>query len=458
MLIGGMGLGKSGAALLWAGMQDAMYNSWPGVVIAAPLQVCFGWRKEIPLWLPNKRVGMLTGTESERMQTLRTGADIYVVNYEQLPWLDRTVPNWAGLGRMFLADESTRLKHTRASFQTSSLGNRFLRKDGGGRTNALANHAAEFTWWLNMSGTPAPNGLTDLWGQYWYLDGGARLGTSYSGFEQRFFSMPRRGDNFAKPVPIEGAREKILSLVSDVTTVVRTEDYYRLDAPRVIDRDVELPAKAIAAYQDMKNRLRMEIEHDLQIKRVGVLTAAAKAAKLLQIAAGFVYHEAEEDPDLQLCTVLHDAKLDAIGSILEETQEPLVVFYQHTAMLQLMQGKFKKRLRTLDKRGVEQDRWNEGKTEILAIQYMQGAEGLSLQHGGRNICFIEPTHWADKYEQAIERLGPLRQFQSGYHRNVNVFRILADKTDDRRVFNNTAAKMSEQEQAVNTLLALGVAV
>ena len=81
-----------------------------------------------------------------------------------------------------------------------------------------------------------------------------------------------------------------------------------------------------------------------------------------------------------------------------------------------------------------------------------------MQHGGRNICFIEPTHWADKYEQAIERLGPLRQFQSGYHRNVNVFRILADKTDDRRVFNNTAAKMSEQEQAVNTLLALGVAV
>lgn len=457
MLIAGMGLGKSGAALLFAGTQETLYGRWPGMIVVAPLQVCFGWRKEIPLWRPDLRVGMLTGSAAERMETLRNGADIYVINYEQLQWLNQTVPNWVTLGNVMVADESTRLKHTRASFQTSSLGNKFLRKDGGGRTNAMAEHAHEFMWWLNMSGTPSPNGLSDLWGQYWYLDGGQRLGNSFSDFDARWFMPANKYSEFSKSVPQFGAAEEILRRVSDITTVVRTEDYYQLDKPIVVDRYVELPAKARKAYDEMKDRLRTEIEVGLASHQLSVLTAASKAVKLLQIAAGFAYYIDEaQDPDLTQCVVLHDAKIDALASILEETQEPLVVFYQHKATLELMQRKFKTRLRTLDKRGKEQDRWNEGKTEILAIQYQQGAEGLSLQHGGRNICFIEPTHWADKYAQAIERLGPIRQMQSGYQRNVNVFRILTDKTEDRRVFDNTAAKLTEQDQAVDFLRSLGL--
>lgn len=163
---------------------------------------------------------------------------------------------------------------------------------------------------------------------------------------------------------------------------------------------------------------------------------------------GFVYYSDEfEDPDFRLCQELHTAKVDAVESILEETNEPLVVVYYHKASLEQLKKKFKNRLVELDKDGRAQDAWNAGKIELLAFQYKRGAMGLSLQHGGRNICLFAPTFVADDYAQVLERLGPLRQMQSGYNRVVNVFRIHAANTEDSRVY-GVAEKKITAEQAL----------
>jgi SNF2-related domain len=448
-LVASMGLGKSGALLLNAASLSLHYGGWPGLLILAPLQVALNWRNEAPLWMPDKRLVLVAGAEAERKAALQQSADITVVTYDNLPWLHKHAPgDWSKMfGRVACCDESTRIKRTRASWQTSSLGKRWLRTDGGVQTNALAEHAGDFAHWVNATGTPTPNGMVDLWGQYWYLDGGQRLGGSYTAFEQRWFMVPNRHTEFAKPVPQPGAAEQIAQMVSDITVVAKVEDYYNVAQPNVVDRVVELPEKARRQYREMRSRMSTEVSKG---KVISVQSAAAKNVKMLQAAAGFMYHRDEDlDPDLQLCEELHSAKLDAIDSILEETGEPLVVVYFFKATLQMMRKKFKNRLRELDDKGKAQDDWNAGKVEILAIQYSSGSMGLSLQHGGRNICLVSPTYRADDYAQILERLGPLRQMQSGYNRVVNVFRIIAAATEDARVFDVATGKLSWETAMIN---------
>jgi hypothetical protein len=452
-LIANPGLGKSGAGLLQAASLEIHYGSWQGLVIIAPLQVAFNWLVEIPRWLPGKKVALIAGTKAQKVKALKTPADIYIVTYDSLPWLDENGPaNWGVLGRQVICDESTRLRGLRASWQTSSTGKKFLRTDGGVQTNALARHAQDFSHWVNMTGTPCPNGYENWWPQIWFLDAGARLGNSYSGFVDRWFYKPTQGSEFAKVMPLPGAEHEIAQRIADIVSVVKVEDYYDVAKPAVFDRHVELPDKVLKLYRQMRDKMYLEIEDGIQSQRISVQEAAAKVAKLNQIASGFVYHRDEElDPDLRMCEFLHDAKASAVASIIEETGENLVVFYHYQATVDILKKKFGKRLVELDKEGKVQDDWNEGKIEILAIQYQRGSLGLSLQHGGRNICFVEPTYRADDYEQAIERAGPLRQMQSGYNRVVNLYRVFTRGTAEERITQATLDKVSLQDLIVGLI-------
>lgn len=453
-LIASMGCGKTGAILTHATGLEMLYGRWPGLVICAPLQVCYAWRNEVPLWRPDLKVNLICGSMAQRTAGIQNPGDVNVVSYDSLPWLAENGPaDWSqAFGSMMVCDESTRIKMTRASWQTSSLGKKFLRTDGGVQTNALAKQNQHFSWWVNATGTPSPNGLTDLWGQYWHLDAGHRLGGSYTSFEQRWFRVPHRNSEFAKVQPLPGAEDAIAALVADITTVCRVEDYFDVAQPNVIDRFVELPPKARKAYNEMRNKMVTQIQDGLKDQTITVHTAAAKVAKLLQVASGFMYHtDEEEDPDFRLCQELHTAKVEAVESILVETNEPLVVVYYHKASLEQLKKKFKNRLVELDKDGRAQDAWSAGKIEILAFQYKRGAMGLNLQHGGRNICLFAPTFVADDYAQVLERLGPLRQMQSGYNRVVNVFRIQAVNTEDARVYQVAEGKLTAEQALVGIL-------
>lgn len=453
-LVAGMGTGKTAAALLYTGGLELQYGRWPGLFVLAPLQVCYSWVAEIPHWYPNLRVSLIAGTETQRKAALMKDADIYLMNYENLPWFEKHGPaDWGTMAKHLVADESTRLRGTRVHVQTSSLGKRTLiTANSGVQTGALARHAGDFAYWTNQTGTPCPNGVLDWWPQMWFIDGGHRLGNSFTAFENRWFMKPVKGGEFAKSVPLPGAIEQITDSIRDVTTVVRTEDYFDLDAPNVVDRVVAMPDKVMAQYRSMRDKLFLEIEQGMATRSITALSAASRVSKLLQVSCGWIYHRDEElDPDLQLCEELHTAKLEAVESILNETDEPLVVFYQHKATVQMMHKRFKKRMRELGTTPNDQADWNAGKIQILACQYQRGGMGLSLQHGGRNVCFIEPTYRADDYEQAVERLGPMRQMQSGYQRTVNVFHILCHGTEDAKVYAKLAAKIDLQDMVVDLL-------
>jgi SNF2 family DNA or RNA helicase len=92
----------------------------------------------------------------------------------------------------------------------------------------------------------------------------------------------------------------------------------------------------------------------------------------------------------------------------------------------------------------DEDDWNAGKILIGLVHPASAAHGLNLQHGGHNIAFF--SHWWDLelYQQVIDRIGPVRQLQSGYDRPVFVHKIMARNTVDERVDRRRTTKESVQ--------------
>lgn len=452
-LVAGMGTGKTGGIIVHACGTELQTGRFPGILVLAPQLVCRAWVREIANWAPHLRVAALLGSSAQKAAALRAGGDIYVMNYEGLPWLHGYLKgNWGTIARMLVCDESTRVKNARSTWRVSSNGKHYVQPNGGEHMNALSKHVADFDYWVNATGTISPNGVRDLWGQYWFVDGGRRLGHSYGDFEQRFLYNAAAFGEYPKWEARPGALEEITALVADVTTVVRTEDYYDLAAPFVVRKELAIPDSARKIYRELEAKMVAELAG----VTLAVETASAKTRKLLQVAAGFVYTR-DIDEEAETITVethqLHTSKVDAIESILEETSEPLVVVYYHTGFAKALKAKFKERVEFIEDGNFDavQDKWNAGRLKILAFQYAKGAYGLSLQHGGRNICFAEPTYISDHYSQAIERLGPMRQAQSGYSRTVNVFELCAERTHDQHVY-DVAAKKITAEQALTLAL------
>jgi SNF2 family DNA or RNA helicase len=233
----GMGCGKSVSTLTALDALTLMADPFPALVLA-PLRVATStWPGEVKKWshLGGLRIRSATGSESERSHLVHAkGADIVTMNYENLGWLvEHLGPLWPF--RTVIADEATRLKS-------------FRLRQGGVRAQALGKVAHKrVRRFYNLTGTPAPNGLRDLWGQQWFIDEGVRLGRTFGAFENRWFATKRRpGQAFGgEVVPQAFAQEQIEQALADCTITVRAQDY--LDLPPLVENviEVDLPPGAL---------------------------------------------------------------------------------------------------------------------------------------------------------------------------------------------------------------------
>ena len=433
-LYAGMGLGKTITVL---SMLDAFYNivgeSAPTLVLA-PLRVAATtWPEEVRKWghLRDLRVVSVTGSASERAAALKQDAPVYCTNYENLPWLRQQFEDakrpWP-FARV-VADESTRLK----SFRT---------RQGGVRAKALGKVAhTDVKSWVNLSGTPAPNGLADLWGQQWFIDAGQRLGRTYSAFQSRWFRpIPQGNAGFTKWVPHEQAEADIHARLADCTLSIDPKDWFDLREPIVNVLEVELPKAARKAYDAMEKEFFMELAgHEIE-----AVNAAAKSQKLLQLANGAVYATPEGSMDRETIEV-HDVKLQALESIVNEAAGmPVLVAYHFKSDLQRLQRAFPQG-RVLDKRPQTIADWNAGRIPILFAHPDSAGHGLNLQDGGNILVFF--AHWwaLEAQQQILERIGPVRQLQAGHDRPVFIHYIVARKTIDEVVMARRDGKRSVQD-------------
>ena len=419
----GMGMGKTSSTYV---ALDALELVCPGpALVLAPYRVATStWPDEAAKWSNIKlEVSAVCGTPAQRKRALARDAQVFTTNYEQIPWLvEHFGSRWPF--RKIIADESTRLKG-------------FRMRQGTKRARALSQVAhAHCDHFIELSGTPSPNGLQDLWGQVHFLDRGQRLGKSFKGFLTRWFRPVRVGadPHAVQWVPLPHAQKEIQDLISDICLSVRAEDHFDIAEPIVNVVRVELPDKARAYYDDMEREMFVELgECDVE-----ALNAAARTQKCLQIANGAIY---TDDGYAEV----HDAKLQALDSIVSEAAGmPVLVAYHFKSDLERLLRAFPKG-RHLDKDPQTVRDWNAGKIPVLFAHPASAGHGLNLAEGGNILAMF--GHWWDleHYLQIIERIGPTRQAQAGLDRPVFIHQIVATDTVDELVMARRQSKRRVQD-------------
>lgn len=440
-LFAGMGLGKTASVLGTLNCLSLIEDPFP-VLIVAPLRVARKtWREEVAKWDDFNRltVAQIIGGRISREVALAQQADIYTINFENLPWL---IDNLKDLGRFktIVVDESSKLKNFKGSIQKHpKTGKRFLRCDSGKNTGALAKLALRAERFIELTGTPCSRSLENLWAQLWFIDFGKRLGRTFSAFQDRWFRPHPSGFGV---VPLPTAQDEIQELIKDVCLTINPADWFELEEPIRTIIKVDLPAPAMKAYRQMEKTLFLEVAGS----EVEAMNAASKTMKCLQLANGAVYTD-----DAGSWEALHDAKIEALAEVIDEANGmPVLVAYQFQSDMERLLKAFPKgRLLKTEK---DEDDFRAGKVPILFAHPASAGHGIDgFQYVTNIIAFF--GHWWDleARQQIIERIGPVRQKQAGLNRPVFIYDIVAVDTVDEIVIARHETKREVQDLLLEAL-------
>lgn len=420
-----MGGGKTVSTLTALDDLNLIEDVFPVLVLAPKRVAVSTWPTEPSLWghLKHLRVSTICGSAKERKAALDVEADIYTMNYDNLVWLVEELGD-AWPFKTVVADELTRLKS-------------FRLRQGSKRAGALGKVAhSKVSRFIGLTGTPNPNGLQDLWGQIWFIDKGERLGRTFSAFTDRWFS--KGWDGFSLQ-PLPNAQKEIENRLRDVCVTISG---LPVEEPIHNPIYVELPRKARALYNDMEKHMFA----DLGEGGIEAANAAARTMKCLQIANGAAY--VDEDGNWE---EVHDAKLDALDSVIEEANgAPVMVAYHFKSDLARLQRRYPKG-RVLDANPDTIRDWNAGRVPLLFAHPASAGHGISLQHGGNILAFFSLNWSLEEHLQIIERIGPMRQKQSGYNRPVFVHYLMAKNTVDDMILERLQSKKTVQEVLLDAL-------
>ena len=443
-----MGSGKTVSTLTAIDTIQLAEDARPALVLA-PLRVARDvWTDEVANWphLAHMRVKPILGTAHERRDVLsRKNADVYTINYENIEWLIHELNGSWPFGTVVI-DESTKLKSLRANIRRNDEGKEWVQGQGGVRAKALLKALFKYDVRriIELTGTPSPNGLQDLWGQIFFLDHGQRLGRVFDAFQRRWFDRDFDGYGIT---PRECAQEQIQQALQGLCLSLKAEDWFDIAQPVVRTIKVKLPPDAMKKYREMEKRLFAEIQgHPIE-----AFNAGARTMKCLQFASGAVYTGSPDDPGPRQWVELHDAKLNALDDIQEEAAGmPLLVAYHFKCDLARLKKRFPKG-RELDQRPQTIKDWNLGRIPMLFTHPASAGHGLSLQRGS-NILVDFTCDWnAENHQQILERIGPVRQQQSGLNRLVYRYHIVAEDTLDEDILTAQETKRSVQDVLIDAM-------
>lgn len=423
-----MGLGKTVTTL--TAIRELKYNRFEvrKVLIIAPKKVAEGtWTREKDKWEHTKilRVSQVLGSQAKRVRALNTPADLYIINRENVCWLVDYYRN-AWPFDMVVIDESSSFKsHTAKRFK------------------ALASVSGHIDRLVELTGTPSPNGLNDLWSQVYLLDGGERLGKRYTQFREHYFDPGDRGQNVVYNYkPKQGSEESIMAKIADICVSMKAEDYLQL--PPVVFHEVPVPldSRAERAYRELEKKMILELPEE---EEISVASAAALSNKLLQLANGAVYDDGHNVHEV------HGCKIEAFLELIESLQgKPVLVFYnfQHdrTRILNALE-KTKRRVREL-KKPEDEDAWNRREVDVLLAHPASSAYGLNLQDGGNHVIWFGLNWNYEQYTQANKRL-----HRQGQTERVIIHHLVCTGTRDEDVMAALSRKEDVQDYVMQSLKA-----
>lgn len=434
-----MGLGKSTVTLtaIW----DLMQYAWIwGTLVMAPRRVAEGvWAQEATKWrhLSGLDVCVLRGRSKPLLiRELARHHHVYVINYESIPWLFTQLNNlFLSKGRplpfnCLVLDELTRVKNSEGKRITP-----WYRRNPQGY--CMMDH---FPFRIGLTGTPAPNGYWDLFGQYLALDDGRALGVNQIDYKIAYFNEdPMSHRKTLK----KGAGERIHSRIAPITLSMRARDY--LELPEEITNDiwVELPPDARRIYDQFERQMFADL--DDQGTRLQVFNASTMTMKCRQLANGIVI-----DPEVEGMThAIHEAKIEALDSVVSEANgQPILCAYVFRADARRIQARYGKQIRvsylnpgTSDKEAVDMfNAWNSGQVQMLITHPKSGGHGLNIQFGGHTIVWFGLDYTCEEYLQLNARLTRQGQVSN----RVIIHRILARGTVDHTVRDSLERKEVDQ--------------
>ena len=422
-----MGLGKTVITL--TAIYALRYYYWVcgKALVIAPKKVAEQtWSKEVEKWdhLKGLKVQVCLGTLSQRINALNTPADVYVINRENTQWLVQYFGHkWPF--DMVILDESSSFKNHQAK-----------------RFKAMKAIRPRINRLVELTGTPSPHGLTDLWAQVFLLDGGQRLGRTISVYREMYFVPDKRNRNIIYSyAPRDGAETEIYAQISDICVSMKSEDYLQLpdliyeDIPVMLDKD------ARKAYDTMERDMLLEVEND---EIITAATAATLTGKLLQLCNGAVY---SEDGAVQ---EIHGCKIEALLETIEQLNgQHVIVYYYFRHDVARILAALPKSLHVRVYQGAkDQDDWNAGLIDVLLAQPASCGYGLNLQQGGHHIIWFGLTWALEEYQQANKRL-----HRQGQPYPVIVHRLIVQGAQDEDVIKSLESKDGSQEELLAALKA-----
>lgn len=409
-----MGLGKTSITL--TAINDLLFDSFEvhKVLVVAPLRVARDtWSAEIEKWehLRELRYSVVVGTEQERISALRTPADIYIINRENLQWLVEE----SGLPLdydMAVIDELSSFKNHQSK-----------------RFKAFMKIRPRLKRIVGLTGTPASNGLMDLFAEFKLLDMGERLGRFIGQYRNAYFQPDKRnGMVIYSYKPLPDAEQRIYDKISDITISMKATDH--LTMPELVSTEytVQLSEKEKEKYDHLKKELVLTTEDN----EVTAANAASLSNKLSQMANGAVYSDDESVIEI------HDRKLDALEDIIESMNgRPLLVAYWFKHDME----RIRKRFDVREIRSSEDiSDWNSGKIPVALIHPASAGHGLNLQSGGSTLVWFGLTWSLELYQQTNARLW--RQGQTAD--TVVIQHIIAKGTIDEQIMKALKTKDTTQ--------------
>lgn len=415
-----MGLGKTVITLTALFMLLYDYFRSGRVLVIAPKRVAEDtWGRELAKWdhFSGLTVSKVLGSVKQREAALKADADIYVINRENVAWL---CENCEWRFDTVVIDELSSFKSAKAQ-----------------RFKALRRVRPKIARIIGLTGTPAPNGLLDLWPQMYLLDMGERLGRFIGGYREQFFLPDKRNREIIYSYkPKAGAEQRIYQLIGDICISMKACDH--LEMPQLVSRraEVYMSEKEERLYAEMEAEMVLDIGGE----ELDAGNAASLTGKLLQMANGAVYGE-----DKKILKI-HKRKLDALEDMNEAANgKPLLVAYWFRHDRDRIRERFP--VREIDTQEDIAD-WNAGRIPVALIHPASAGHGLNLQDGGSTIIWFGLTWSLELYKQLNARL-----WRQGQKDTVVVEHLITKGTVDEDVMDVLEKKDATQSALIDAVRA-----
>lgn len=439
LIISGMASGKTGATLDAAVKMLNRFQVQHILVIAPKFVAKSTWPDEVKAWAHTQAisVAVAVGDPIVRKEAIRRRAEITTINTENLQWLAkfiRTVENW--YWDMVIIDESSRFKagegRTKATKYKDAKGEVKVREGGNmTRFGVMTTARRKIDRIIELTGTPAPKGLIDLWGQAYLMDQGEALGRDKTKYEKTWFDK----DPYTHVVtPRANAETEILSRLTHLVTTIPPEK--AVPEPRFVPMYVELPPAVMKNYKDFERDLYSE-PYDVEAVSSGVL-----ANKLLQAANGSLYKE-----DRSVIHI-HDEKLEALDELDQMCgDESLLIFYAFKFDKDRIKERYPEAVVANEYRGDLIGDWNKGRLKRVLAHPASIGHGTNMQFGGHIACWYGLTFSLELWMQANMRLP-----RPGQEHQVLIYPIVARGTYDERALEILQDRETTQDRIVTNFI------